>query len=344
MSLFDQIDETIADVADYIQTGLSPSSAVYVAKLTTLDDPAVSDGHTVRCRYRKNSAGGDQIDLTVQLIEAYVDEGSPGTLIREEVFTDIDGSGWTAGSFDLTPEEADAISDYTDLFLRFVANAPSPSSGGSEQWDSAASWDVPEGVTEVTVECWGSGGNGADGDASSAGGGGGGGSYARAILSVEPESSYLIQIDDISGFTKFGDGSGCNAQDGLDAVGSAQGGNGGWTGNIGYTGGTGQDADSGTGGGGGSSAGPAAAGANGATQGEGGAAPTDGGDGGAGGDNSPGNGANGSAPGGGGGGGGSDGASGGTGGAGAPGRIVLTWTSPDNRRCRIAWAKLEVPA
>jgi len=122
--IFDQIDEVVADDADYIMTQLTPTSDVYVSKLTTLEDPLSSSNHVVRFRYRKDAAGGDQIDLTVQLRQGYVNEGAPGTLIAETALTNIDGSGWTAGTFTLTGGEADSITDYTDLYLRFVGNKP----------------------------------------------------------------------------------------------------------------------------------------------------------------------------------------------------------------------------
>lgn len=123
--IFESIDESSASDADYIQSPVEPSSDPYVCKLDGIaSDPLTSDGHVVRYRYRKDTAGGDQIDLTVQLREGYVNEGTPGTLIHEETHTDISGSGWTNGSFTLDSGEADSITDYDELFLRFVADTP----------------------------------------------------------------------------------------------------------------------------------------------------------------------------------------------------------------------------
>jgi len=123
-AIFDQIDEVAADDGDYIRTGLTPTSDVYVTKLTTLEDPVSSANHIVRFRYGKDAAGGDPIDLTVQLRQGYVSEGTPGTLIATvATLTDIP-SGWTAGSYTLSAGEADAITDYTNLYLRFIANKP----------------------------------------------------------------------------------------------------------------------------------------------------------------------------------------------------------------------------
>ncbi len=124
VNIFDQIDESVADDADYIRTVLTPTNDVYVTKLTTLEDPLSSINHIVRFRYRKSAAGGDAIDLTVQLRQGYTNEGSPGTLIATVAtltnITDV----WTLVTYTLSGGEADAITDYTDLYLRFVGNKP----------------------------------------------------------------------------------------------------------------------------------------------------------------------------------------------------------------------------
>ena len=121
VSIFATIDEVAADDADYIQSALAPANAAYVTKLTSVEDPQSSSGHVVRYRYQKNAAGGAQIDLTVQLREGDVNEGTPGTLIAEWTHTNIP-SAWTAGSQTLSGAQADAITNYADLFLRFVSN------------------------------------------------------------------------------------------------------------------------------------------------------------------------------------------------------------------------------
>jgi hypothetical protein len=55
---------------------------------------------------------------------------------------------------------------------------------------SSGTFIVPEGVTSITVELIGAGGNGA----SNGGGGGGGGAYARGTFSVTPGTSYSMVI------------------------------------------------------------------------------------------------------------------------------------------------------
>ena len=122
-TIFDQIDEAAADDADYIRTVLTPTNDVYVTKLSSIEDPVSSTGHIVRYRYGKSAAGGDQIDITVQLRQGYVNEGTPGTLIAALTHTDV-GAFPQAGTFTLAGAEADAITNYGDLYLRFVANKP----------------------------------------------------------------------------------------------------------------------------------------------------------------------------------------------------------------------------
>jgi hypothetical protein len=57
----------------------------------------------------------------VQLRQGYVSEGMPGTQIHQEVHNDI-AETWADGSFTLSGGEADTITDYTSLYLRFVYN------------------------------------------------------------------------------------------------------------------------------------------------------------------------------------------------------------------------------
>lgn len=119
---FADIDETVANDADYVSSDTAPANDPYVTRLSDMEDPVSSTGHIVRYRYRKNSAGGAQIDLTVQLRQGYVNEGTPGTLIATlGTHTNVSDT-WTAGSYTLSGAEADAITDYTSLFVRFVAN------------------------------------------------------------------------------------------------------------------------------------------------------------------------------------------------------------------------------
>lgn len=109
------------DDTDYIESVSAPSAEACAFSLSNIEDPAVSTGHVMRWRRGKNSAGGSQIDLTVELRQGYVSEGTPGTLINTFSDTNIPDA-FTTTSDTLTGGEADAITDYTDLQVRFVAN------------------------------------------------------------------------------------------------------------------------------------------------------------------------------------------------------------------------------
>lgn len=123
-NLFDTINESVASDADYIRTVTSPTSDVYVTKLTSVTDPVSSSGHVVRWRRGKDvDAGSEAIDLIVQLRQGYVNEGSPGTLIASKTVAGIPAT-FTDDSMTLSGAEADSITNYADLYLRFVFNKP----------------------------------------------------------------------------------------------------------------------------------------------------------------------------------------------------------------------------
>lgn len=120
-NIFGTIDEVTASDADFIQSALAPTADIFATRLTNLEDPVSSTGHIVRYRYQKNASGGAQIDLVVQLRQGYVSEASQGTLIASATVTNI-ANGWVTGAFTLSAAEADAVTDYTSLFLRISSN------------------------------------------------------------------------------------------------------------------------------------------------------------------------------------------------------------------------------
>ena len=201
---------------------------------------------------------------------------------------------------------------------------------------ATGSYTIPQGVTSVQVECWGSGGAGQTGSAFDGKVGGGGGAYSiKAMIRVVPSKAYTFTIGahgtlQDGGDTSFTgeDSTACIAKGGASGANGGAGGlASGSTGDIAYdggSGGAGEVAGTGRGGGGGSSAYNAGNGLNGSAGAAGGAGGHgSGGWGGAGGHAWAQNyGQDGSVPGGGGGGGG-----GGlyNGGAGAAGQIIVTY-------------------
>lgn len=121
-SIFASIDESVASDTDYIKTVAAPTSDVYVTKLTTIEDPVSSAGHIVRWRRGKDASGGATVNETVQLRQGYVNEGSPGTLIATAASAAATPDTFTTTTYTLSGAEADAITNYADLFLRFLAN------------------------------------------------------------------------------------------------------------------------------------------------------------------------------------------------------------------------------
>jgi hypothetical protein len=123
-NLYTAIDEATADDNDYIRSPASPSNAVYVTKLSNLVDPQSSTGHIMRMRTSTDLDAQEAIDITQQLREGYVSEASQGTLIASQSRTGITSTTWTTSAYTLTGAEADAISNYTALYYRFIVNRP----------------------------------------------------------------------------------------------------------------------------------------------------------------------------------------------------------------------------
>jgi hypothetical protein len=267
---------------------------------------------------------------------------APATVrIRARLFVSTGGASGTLRPTDDTifPEAFNRNGCYGSAICLCADNPPTPPSG-TLTYDVAGDYDVviPTGVTSVSVQCWGPGGDGADGTGPQGGGAGGGGAYATdSAIAVTPGNTYSFTVRaggsaTVQSFT--GDGGETVVADyGRNAaadVGGAAGTAGASTGTTKYDGGAGGDGTGALGGGGGgSSAGTGVSGTDGTDGGSGaggtgGAAPTGGGDGGDGGFGT-GNGTAGTAPGGGGGGGGGGVKTPGTGAAGAAGKVILSY-------------------
>lgn len=123
-NIYTTIDEASADDGDYIRSPQSPASAVYVARLSDVTDPSSSSNHVMRMRTSTDLGSQESIDFTQQLRQGYVNEGTPGTLIASQSRNAVTSTTWTTSSYTLSGAEADAITDYTDLFFRFLVNKP----------------------------------------------------------------------------------------------------------------------------------------------------------------------------------------------------------------------------
>lgn len=122
--LYLSIDEETESDSDYIQSELSPENSAVAFKISgLLTDPNHPHRHYVVYRLAKDPPDSNEvINFTVELREGYVDEGTQGTLIASWTHNDVSG---TPQSYQnkLTSTQANLITDYTDLYMRFVTNS-----------------------------------------------------------------------------------------------------------------------------------------------------------------------------------------------------------------------------
>lgn len=124
VNIFQSIDEVAADDADYIRSPVSPANEVYVCRLSDIADPLSSSGHIMRMRTSTDQDAQESLDFTQQLRQGYTNEGAQGTLIASQSRTSVSSTTWTTSTHSLSAAEADAITNYTDLFYRFLVNKP----------------------------------------------------------------------------------------------------------------------------------------------------------------------------------------------------------------------------
>jgi hypothetical protein len=144
----------------------------------------------------------------------------------------------------------------------------------TQTFTTSGTFNVPAGVTQVTVQTWGAGGGGSQvtNNGGRRGGGGGGGAYASSTVTVTPLTSYSVIVGTGGTFDTAGGSSSFNTSLVVAAGGSpglndnTTAGAGGTvsasTGTIRYAGGNGADGDSTNSGGGGGAAGTTGSGGN----------------------------------------------------------------------------------
>lgn len=129
--LFDAINESVASDTDYIQSpaltaGNSDFCEIALASIT---DPAISTGHVISYRYR--AQGTEPMNLVVSLRQGAATE------IAAWTHTSVGGT-YTTATQTLSAGQANAITDYADLRLRF--NAICPAVGGNDiEWGTGNS-------------------------------------------------------------------------------------------------------------------------------------------------------------------------------------------------------------
>lgn len=123
-TIYTTIDESAESDADYIRTVVSPSSDVFVTKLSSVTDPVSSSNHVMRMATAVDVDNQEVLDFTMQLRQGYTNEGAQGTLIATVSRTGVSSSGFVVTTYTLSGAEADAITNYADLYYRFLINKP----------------------------------------------------------------------------------------------------------------------------------------------------------------------------------------------------------------------------
>lgn len=118
-NIYTTIDESSASDADFIRTPAGAGTYVYTTALTSVTDPDSSSNHIMRMRTSADQDGQQSVSFTQQLRQGYTNEGSPGTLIASQSRNSVTSTSWTDSSYTLSGAEADAITNYASLFLRF---------------------------------------------------------------------------------------------------------------------------------------------------------------------------------------------------------------------------------
>lgn len=144
---FANIDEVTASDADFAY-GANNTVAVLEVSLGNVTDPASSSGHTFRYRVAKTNAGvvdggGNAVTVTAELYQGT-------TLIAADTAKTVTGT-WTQYALTLTGGQADSITDYNDLRLRFTTSAsggsPASRRGGAVSWAELEVPDAPSGIS-----------------------------------------------------------------------------------------------------------------------------------------------------------------------------------------------------
>jgi len=126
-SIFQSIDEVTPEDVGFIQSAAHNAAfgaAVYACRLSDVTDPVSSSGHILRWRTAVDVAAQEPVDFDLELRQGYVSEVTQGTLINTATTTqnraNITSTTFTDTTGTLGGAEADAITDYTDLFYRMI--------------------------------------------------------------------------------------------------------------------------------------------------------------------------------------------------------------------------------
>ena len=143
-SLWSRLDETSPDDSGTMVTsGQNPATTeTFEVSLTNVVDPQDSTGHIIRFRARGDDGGRDNF-LTMRLYQGSTQIASSG---ERDVTT-----SWTTFIYTLTAGEANSITDYNNLRLRFIprTTGTGPGSRVDVTW---AELEVPVTETQLLIQ------------------------------------------------------------------------------------------------------------------------------------------------------------------------------------------------
>lgn len=122
VNMFQEVDEVAADDVDFVRSPVTPTNDVVVFRLSDVTDPVSSTNHVLRVRTSADQDAQETIDFLFELRQSYVNEAGQGTLIASTTRNGVTSTTWTTTTHTLSGAEADAITDYTALFVRIRAN------------------------------------------------------------------------------------------------------------------------------------------------------------------------------------------------------------------------------
>ena len=112
-NLYDAVNEETVDDSSYIQSEENPANDTVEFTLAALGTPETRTNHVVHYRFAEDINSSGAQTLIVQLVEGT-------TVIAQK--TETPTTTLTDGTLTLTEAEAQAITDYTNLRIRFIAN------------------------------------------------------------------------------------------------------------------------------------------------------------------------------------------------------------------------------
>jgi len=135
---YQDIDEVTPSDSDYVYTNAMAETALIVG-LNAVNDPGSSTNHIIRFRAKsaKASKGPESCECVLYQGTTQIATTGVQTLTRD---------AYNSFQYELSPAEADAITDYSALRLHFI---PSPGSGKDDEIHvSWAEFQVPDAVQE----------------------------------------------------------------------------------------------------------------------------------------------------------------------------------------------------